>query len=229
MFIILLVLARDFVPFVFTRASISPTSEFNRLRSPEFIIDKNIDYKAKVTTNKGTFLIDLFEKNAPLNVNNFIFLAKKNFYTGVRFHRIIPSLLIQTGDRNTLSSNKDSYGFGHPGYFIEDEVNWDSINLDQDRRSVLQSRGFRSNPSVNSIKLDRFVVAIANGGPDTNGSQFFIVTSEFNDSRLKDLQGEFTVIGRVIDGFETVININNIQISNNFPTEDVIIQKIEIQ
>ena len=83
-------------------------------REPDLILVPNVDYKAVLKTSKGDVTIDLFEKTVPVTVNNFVFLAKDNFYDGTIFHRIIKNFMIQGGDP---SGN----GTGGPGYRFADE------------------------------------------------------------------------------------------------------------
>jgi len=83
--------------------------------APAMAIDPNKKYTAKVSTSKGDFTIELFAKDAPITVNNFVFLAKEGFYNGITFHRIIESFMVQTGD-------PQGTGAGGPGYTIQDEL-----------------------------------------------------------------------------------------------------------
>jgi peptidyl-prolyl cis-trans isomerase B (cyclophilin B) len=115
---------------------------------PEMKIDPNKKYTATIDTNKGKIVLDLFAKEAPKTVNNFVFLAREGFYDGVTFHRVIPDFLIQGGDPTGT-------GEGGPGYTFDDEVD----------------------PAKNPHKHDKAgVLSMANRGPGTksNGSQFFI-------------------------------------------------------
>ena len=112
---------------------------------PAMQIDVNKKYNATIDTSKGKINIELFPKEAPKTVNNFVFLAKQHFYDGTEFHRVIPNFMIQGGDRNGKPA-----GTGDAGYKFENE-NKDS------------ARTF--GPGT---------VAMANAGPDTNGCQFFI-------------------------------------------------------
>lgn len=200
---------------------------------PEFTINTADDYIAEVNTNFGQFTIDLYEKNAPNNVNNFVSLATTNYYEDVKFHRLIPSFLLQGGDRNTTDDDLSDDGFGHPGYFIQDEVNWDSLNLSEERRDELSVLGYSSTNGLTSKSLTTYSVAMANAGPNTNGSQFFIVLASPADSRLEDLQGQYTVIGEVIAGKDIIDSIANTPVDNPVlnsprPTTDVIISQIDI-
>ena len=115
---------------------------------PEMKIDPNKKYTATIDTSKGKIVLDLFPKEAPKTVNNFVFLAREGFYDGVTFHRVIKDFMIQGGDPTATGS-------GGPGYQFEDEVD----------------------PKKNPHKHDKpGVLSMANAGPGTatNGSQFFI-------------------------------------------------------
>jgi peptidyl-prolyl cis-trans isomerase B (cyclophilin B) len=131
---------------------------------PEMVIDVDKGYKATIETEKGDIVIELFAKEAPKTVNNFVFLAREGFYNGTTFHRVIPGFMAQGGDPK-------GDGTGGPGYTFEDEIN--------EHRHVTG------------------VVSMANSGPDTNGSQFFIAFSP-----QPHLDGKHTVFGRVIKGMD---------------------------
>lgn len=130
----------------------SPTSkEFKQYANPpaqELV--PNIDYKATLETNKGNIVIDLFENKTPATVNNFVFLARDGFYNETKSHRIINGFMVQFGDPLTKdTSKKAQWGTGGPGYRFRDE-------------------SFEG-------EYSRGIVAMANSGPNTNGSQFFIM------------------------------------------------------
>ena len=135
---------------------------------PPASIDANKRYSATFETSKGTIVCDLFVKDAPKTVNNFVFLARDRFYDGTKFHRVIPNFMIQGGD-------PEGTGRGGPGYRFEDEV-----------------RNNRHKHQVGTLSM-------ANAGPNTNGSQFFI-THVVTDW----LDGKHTVFGQVISGQEVV-------------------------
>src|SRR5438094_8356427 len=110
--------------------------------------------QATLQTNKGAIVIDLFEGDAPKTVANFLKLAKSGFYDGTKFHRVIKDFMIQGGDPLTKDdSMQDRWGTGGPGYQFADEIHANNRN------------------AVGTI-------AMANAGPDTNGSQFFINTAD---------------------------------------------------
>lgn len=139
---------------------------------PAMEIDVNKSYEAEVTTSKGTFTIELFAKDAPKTVNNFVFLSKQGFYNDVIFHRIIESFMIQTGD-------PQGTGMGGPGYKFEDEKT--------------------------SYQYEPGIVAMANAGANTNGSQFFICTGA--DSTSLNSQPNYTIFGKVTNGMDVVKQI----------------------
>ncbi|MEK7209294.1 MAG: peptidylprolyl isomerase, partial [Patescibacteria group bacterium] len=105
----------------------------------------------ELETIKGKITLELFPAAAPKTVENFIKLAKAGFYDGTKFHRVIKDFMIQGGDPNSKGDDKSIYGQGGPGYTFPDEIN--------------------------EHQVARGALAMANAGPNTNGSQFFIVTA----------------------------------------------------
>lgn len=149
-------------------------------------------------TNFGEIKLEFFEKDAPKTVANFIKLAKEGFYNDTKFHRVIPDFMIQGGDPNTKDNDWSNDGQGGPGYKFEDEIN--------------------------SNKLVKGSLAMANSGPNTNGSQFFIVTAESTPW----LDGKHTVFGKVLEGMDAVTKIEHLDKNeNNHPLQDAVIQGIE--
>lgn len=159
-------------------------------------------------TNYGNFEIELFKDKTPKTVENFINLVNKNFYDGIRFHRIIQNFMIQGGCPFSKDLNKKSeWGTGDAGYFIEDEFVYGLSNL-------------------------RGTIAMANFGPNTNSSQFFInvVDNTYLDFNKKPKNAKHTVFGRVIKGMEIVDKISKIKTDkNDIPLNDVIIKKIYLK
>ena len=156
---------------------------------------------AVMKTNMGEVKLELFAKDAPETVANFIKLSNEKFYDGVRFHRVIKGFMIQGGDPNSKDDNWLNDGIGGPGYTFKDEIN--------------------------SHKIIRGVLAMANAGPDTNGSQFFIVTAE----SAPWLDGKHTVFGKVVEGIEVVDKIENVatdKTKNDHPVENVTIESVII-
>ncbi len=157
--------------------------------------------QATLKTNKGDIVLNLHGEKAPGTVGNFVFLAKDNFYDGTAFHRIIPDFMIQAGDPLSKQDElKDRWGTGGPNYKFGDEIN--------DR------------------KLVRGSVAMANSGPNTNGSQFFIVTTE----ATPHLDGKHTNFGEVVSGMDVVDAISAMETDErDAPLEKVVISDVLIK
>ncbi len=186
--------------------------EYKYNSQPAYFLQSDKDYRAIIRTNRGDFEIDLYERSAPKTVNNFVFLADEGYYDGVSFHRLIRDFLVQTGSRMTLDNDPDNDAIDDPGYFFEDEINWDSLGLSSAKRDELQRAGYSNDQGIQSRRLEKYSVAMANAGPDTNGSQFFIILADNSDSRLDVLQGRHTVFGTVVSGFQVLDTINQAQI-----------------
>jgi len=202
-------------------------------RAPEFTINTGLDYFADIQTSKGSYTINLYADKAPQNVNNFVYLAQNGYYTDTKFHRVVPGLLFQGGDRNTLNSDPTDDGKGRTGYLIEDESNWDALDLPASQRSRLTTLGYASKSGVETSKFKQYSVAMANGGPNTNSSQFFIVTANSNDSRLGSLDGQYTIIGEITSGKQVIDAINSVQVNNPTsvaptPVEPITFQSISV-
>lgn len=175
-------------------------------------------------TNRGNIKLELFINSAPKTVENFLNLAQKGFYNRIKFHRIIPNFMIQTGDPNSRDSNWVDDGTGGPGYKFQDEINPESIELDQNTIQMLEEQGYVFNKNLESRKLERGILAMANSGPNTNGSQFFIVTAQSTPW----LDGRHTAFGAVIDGMAVVDAISQVpRNQNDHPTIDVVINNVE--
>jgi cyclophilin family peptidyl-prolyl cis-trans isomerase len=221
------------VPIIIESKSIEDILSTESIDKPEFLLSTTTDYLAKVNTNLGEFVIDLFETKAPQNVNNFVYLSNLGYYNGTKVHRIIPDLLFQMGDRNTLDDDPLNDGKGYTGYFIEDEINWDSLSLSESQKKELTSQGYQSSIGISSAPLEKFSVAMASSGPNTNSSQFFIVTAHENDPRIEQMNGKFTVIGKIVAGGSTINRINSIAVDNTdpqkpIPLQEVVIKSVEI-
>ena len=147
---------------------------------------------ATLHTNHGPIEVELFDDDAPKTVENFLKLARDNFYDGIIFHRVIPDFMIQGGDPTGT-------GMGGPGYSFEDEFN--------------------------DHKVERGALAMANAGPNTNGSQFFIVTAEATPW----LDGKHTVFGKVTGGMDAVDSIERTDTdANDKPREPAVIERVEL-
>ncbi len=149
--------------------------------------------KVKIQTSLGDIEADLFKADVPRTVENFVTLAKKGFYDGIIFHRVIPDFMIQTGDPR-------GDGTGGPGYTFKDEF---SPRLRHDKAGVL---------------------SMANAGPNTNGSQFFIT-----DAPTPHLNDRHSVFGQVTAGLEVVKKIARVpRDRNDRPAEKVTMLKVTV-
>ena len=163
-----------------------------QMQLPTQVIDVNKTYYAKFETNLGNFKIKLYAKEAPLTVNNFVYLAQNKYYDGLIFHRVIKDFMIQGGD--PLGS-----GSGGPGYKFGDEQS--------------------------GKKIVKGSLAMANAGPNTNGSQFFIVTA----ASTPWLDGKHTNFGEVVEGLDIVEKMSLVKTGqNDRPVENITITKLEI-
>ncbi len=153
---------------------------------------------AVIKTVAGEIEVELYAKDAPKTVENFIKLAKSGFYEGTTFHRVIAGFMIQGGDPNSKDDDLSNDGQGGPGYKFEDEINPRSLGLSDSEISDLESEGYSYQFDLHSHKVDVGSLAMANAGPDTNGSQFFIVTTEAQPH----LNGRHTVFGHVLRGLD---------------------------
>ncbi len=166
--------------------------------------DEIKEYNAKyvgalIKTNLGDIQVKFYNTDSPKTVANFLKLADSKFYNGVTFHRVIKGFMIQTGDPNSKDNDWSNDGTGGPGYTFADEFN--------------------------SHKLVKGSLAMANSGPNTNGSQFFIVTAEATDW----LDGKHTNFGEVVKGLDVLQKIEAVKVNqNDHPLEDVKIDKIEL-
>jgi len=165
---------------------------------------------ALINTSEGAIVCRLFEKDAPKTVSNCVELAegardwthpstgkksKERLYDGTVFHRVIPSFMIQGGDPM-------GNGMGGPGYKFEDETKGSSHRFDKPGK-----------------------LAMANAGPNTNGSQFFITVAP-----TEWLTGKHTIFGEVVEGYDVVEKISNVpRGGNDRPKKDVTVQSVKIE
>ena len=142
---------------------------------PEMVIDPSRSYEATIRTAKGDIGLRLFAEDAPLTVNNFVYLANQGFYDGLTFHRVIEDFMAQGGDPT-------GFGSGGPGYSFVDETD-------------------------NNLRFDRpGLLAMANSGPSTNGSQFFITFIP-----TPHLDGLHTIFGEVTAGEDVLNSLSIVQ------------------
>jgi cyclophilin family peptidyl-prolyl cis-trans isomerase len=199
----------------------------------EISININLNYFAQIETDKGSFTVDLFETSTPWNVSNITNLANQGFYNATTFHRVSKDFLIQGGDENSKDEDRSDDGRGNLGYVVTDEINLQFAGLSDERITQLISQGYSSKLNVGNSKFEKYSFVIANDGPNTNGSQFFIVLGEDNDKRYEDMNGKFTIIGKVISGFNTLEMISRAELedSNSIssrPKEDIKINSFRI-
>jgi len=153
-----------------TKTNSDKSLDLSQYKTPIMILDKNKTYTAKMKTTAGEMEISLNAAATPNTVNNFVFLAKKNFYDNVIFHRVIKGFMIQGGD-------PEGTGRGGPGYKFDDE------------------------PFTG--EYTKGTLAMANSGPNTNGSQFFIMHADY------PLQKDYVIFGKVTKGLDVVDKIAN--------------------
>ena len=163
---------------------------------PAMNIDEKGNYSAVIVTSLGSIEIELFTDIAPITVNNFVNLSNDGYYDNVIFHRVIKGFMIQGGDPS---------GTGHgemgkyPGYEFQDELN-------------------------NPMQYEKGIVAMANRGPNTNGSQFFIMHVDY------PLPYDYTIFGKVSNGIDVVDAIANVQTGDmDKPVDDVVIKSVDIK
>lgn len=172
-----------------------PDLEFNPYEFEDLV---TAHAEAIIKTNKGDIKVKL-HKESPFTVNNFLNLAKKDFYNGTTFHRVIRDFMIQGGDPNSKDDDPTNDGQGGPGYYFQDEFN--------------------------EQKLVEGSLAMANAGPNTNGSQFFIVTA----TSTPWLDGKHVNFGQVVSGMDIVREIEGVEAGeNDRPIENVTINGVEL-
>ena len=148
----------------------------------------------------GDMTIKLYNSDAPKATANFAKLVREGFYNGVKFHRVIKGFMIQGGDpKSKDDNNKSAWGTGGPGYSFPDEIN---------PSSAIYQKGYKTG-----------VVAMANSGPNTNGSQFFIMHKDY------PLPPAYVIFGEVTSGLDVVEKIGNTPTdkSNDQPLTPVVI------
>jgi cyclophilin family peptidyl-prolyl cis-trans isomerase len=179
----------------------TPTPSNSQTSTTTNTMENKTYTQAVITTNKGVIEVELDTTKA-LTVGNFGKLAESSFYNGVRFHRVIKGFMIQGGDPLSKDVvNKSTWGTGGPGYRFNDEL-------------------------TGNEQYTLGTLAMANAGPNTNGSQFFIVTAQPG----APLPPSYTVFGRVTKGIEVALAIENVATnSSDQPLEDVVIEKVEVR
>lgn len=168
------------------------------------------DSIAVLETSQGTIKVELFLEQSPITAGNFKKLVEEGFYDGTRFHRVIAGFMIQGGDPNSKDvSNKGAWGTGDPGYKIQDEF-------------------------VEGLSNVRGTLSMANAGPNSGGSQFFINVADNTplDWDKQPSTSKHPVFGKVVEGMEVVDAIVNSPTTGSpydRPVEDVVINKAYIE
>jgi peptidyl-prolyl cis-trans isomerase B (cyclophilin B) len=170
-------LLKVFVLCLFSLGALVAYAEMKQKNFTKEEIKRMADTKAIIETKFGNIEIKFFPETAPGHVNNIIELAKKGFYDGTTFHRVIPGFMIQGGDPNSKSPDKSTHGMGGPGYTIKAEFN----DKPHQRGTLSMARA---------------------GHPDSAGSQFFICVAD-----APFLNKQYTVFGEVVSGMEAVDKI----------------------
>lgn len=222
--------------------------------APEMQLAVGVDYSATIQTNMGEIEIDLFEDAAPVTVNNFVVLAEDGFYKDLIFHRVVAGFVIQGGD--PLGTGTGGPGYAFKDEINPDSIGLDAIKVQdapylsqlynpydaatagyapnsiRENANMLVSDfyddviGYDYEYSLQSKRFEPGVLAMANSGPNTNGSQFFITVS---GSDTSSLNGRHTVFGKVIDGMDVVDKISKVPVDEaGRPVHDVVIERVTI-
>lgn len=162
---------------------------------PEMCIDPAKNYSAELDTTAGSFTMALDAQLAPQTVNNFVVLSRYRYYEGVPFHRVVPGFVIQAGDGDGTPDGSNDLG-----YVIPDEL-----------------------PEGADAYVD-YSVAMANSGPETNGSQFFVVLPGGGSQ----LTAAYSLFGQVTEGTEVVDAIGDLGGNDQTPSEEVLINSVTI-
>jgi cyclophilin family peptidyl-prolyl cis-trans isomerase len=161
-------------------------------RQAEQVLDDALTHRATISTSCGTIEVELYSQEAPRTANNFAFLAGEGFYDATVIHRVVPGFVVQMGDPTGT-------GTGGPGYRFADEL------------AAARNRGYA-----------RGTLAMANAGPDTNGSQFFIC---LDDVRLPP---QYSVFGEVVDGMDVVDQIAQLPLRGETPAQTCFVEAVRM-
>jgi peptidylprolyl isomerase len=169
----------EYIPSGFTRTPDLAAAGTHPFAAADDVLAANTDYAIVMETTAGRIVLDLHEVETPIAANSFVFLARNGFFDGIAFHRVIDGFMAQTGDPNTLLSNRREWGFGGAGYTYIDET---AAGYSYDRAGI---------------------VGMANSGPDTNSSQFFITLAPATHLPAAD----YTIAAHVIEGLDVLPEI----------------------
>ncbi len=164
---------------------------------------------ANIKTNQGLIRIELFADTMPVTAGNFAKLVNEGFYNGTKFHRVIDGFMVQGGDPNSKTEDETIYGTGGPGYAIADE-----------------------HVAGELLSNTRGTISMANSGPNSGGSQFFINLADniALDFDKQPLSSKHPVFGRVIEGMDIVDAIGKVPINQrDLPINPVIVESITIE
>jgi len=159
-------------------------------------------------TSMGTFKVELYLDQMPVTAGNMKTLIEQGYYDGQRFHRVIDSFMIQGGDPQSKNeSSRDMWGTGGPGYTIEDEF-------------------------VEGLSNVRGTLSMANSGPNSGGSQFFInlVDNTYLDWDKPPTQSKHPVFGKIVEGMDVIDSIGNVDTNmRDQPSTDIVITSVTIE
>jgi cyclophilin family peptidyl-prolyl cis-trans isomerase len=161
-----------------------------QFQAAEDVLSDELRPQATVRTSCGTFRLELYAGEAPRTVNNFAFLAGRGFFDATAIHRVVPGFVVQMGDPTGTGS-------GGPGYRFADEL------------SAARNRGYV-----------RGTLAMANAGPDTNGSQFFVCLDNVG------LPPQYSVFGEVVEGMDVIDRIAALPLRGESPVETVFVEQV---
>jgi cyclophilin family peptidyl-prolyl cis-trans isomerase len=161
-------------------------------RQADQVLDDRARHTAMITTSCGAIEVELFSSESPATANNFAFLAGEGYYDATVVHRVVPGFVVQMGDPTGT-------GRGGPGYQFADEL------------AAARNRGY-----------PRGTVAMANAGPNTNGSQFFICLDNVN------LPPQYAVFGEVTSGMDAVDRIASVPLRGESPSQTVFVERVEL-
>ena len=193
--------SKAIIGLVITIIAVALLFVFGLKKEQPTTLSMNTTHQITMSTSAGDIVIDMYGEATPKTVENFTTLASEGFYDGTRFHRIIENFMVQGGDPLSKDlESKNMWGTGGPGYQFEDEFV----------------------PELSNVKG---TIAMANAGPGTNGSQFFL-----NVADNTFLDGKHTVFGVVSEGYDIVEALSQVATDGgDKPLEDVILNSVTVE